>query len=177
MTEAIQTNNVNWLLWFPICSRGETKMRLRWEQESIVKSVKPETLLPLQWPLAPHDHPTRCCRSPAGFLTLSLSFHASLKRENSILPWRFLKTILKWSHRWQANRWVQFRRTNSEGLVYHWVGWGWERKSYSSWFTNFQESEAGKWQKPEHGCSFCPLTSCMNILCICPYCNTHLWLH
>lgn len=77
----------------------------------MVKSTLP---LPLRWPLAPRDHPNRGCRSPAGFLTLSLNFHASLKGENSVLPSHFPKKqsdiVI-----WVTNQWVQLRRTNSEG--------------------------------------------------------------
>lgn len=51
------------------------------------KTSKARTLLPLQWPSAPRDRPTRCCRSPAGFLTLSSSFHASLKGQKLVLPY------------------------------------------------------------------------------------------
>lgn len=78
-TEALK-QGVN-LAQFPVSQDREAQ--LRGHGSTSHGCVLP---LPPQWPSGPHAHPSRCCRPPAGSLILSLSFHASLKRENSVLP-------------------------------------------------------------------------------------------
>lgn len=49
-------------------------------------AVSPNLPLPPRWPSGPRARPSRCCRPPAGSLRSSLNSHASLERENPVLP-------------------------------------------------------------------------------------------